>query len=276
MAKRVQSPSSMGTYKQCPRKYYYQYIEKLPTSDSIHTVRGKAVHSALEDFFDINPETLNSEVLDSTLKSRAQELFTSHWKKSADDLAKLGLPPAEEMKYFEESLMMVLSWVTTFIKRMGDHGTDIPVAFKELTPIREQHYKSEEHQIRGYIDAIENIKGVVRIMDYKTSKSFDMSKYKLQLAIYALMYLEKHDKLPDKVGIYFLKGDLEKTVTADMALADFAKEQAKFVHDRTHSEDKGEYPMKMSPLCKWRTGQCDFYQQCFGKSDHANVHVIRK
>ena len=45
---RVQSPSSIITYRQCPRKYYYHYIENLPTKPSIHTIRGKIVHSVLQ------------------------------------------------------------------------------------------------------------------------------------------------------------------------------------------------------------------------------------
>ena len=35
MPKRVQSPSSISTYKQCPRKYFYQYVLKLPTQGNI-------------------------------------------------------------------------------------------------------------------------------------------------------------------------------------------------------------------------------------------------
>ena len=51
MAKRVESPSSINTFLQCNRKYYYQYIEKLPTKPSIHTVRGNIAHSTLENFY---------------------------------------------------------------------------------------------------------------------------------------------------------------------------------------------------------------------------------
>jgi ATP-dependent helicase/DNAse subunit B len=60
MPKRVQSPSSINTYNQCPRKYYYQYILKLPTRPSIHLVRGNIAHSVLEDFFSITHLTLES------------------------------------------------------------------------------------------------------------------------------------------------------------------------------------------------------------------------
>jgi len=32
--------------------------------------------------------------------------------------------------------------------------------------------------------------------------------------------------------------------------------------EKTISEDKGEYPKQESPLCKWSTGQCDFFEHC--------------
>ena len=58
MARKFESPSSINTYKQCPRKYYYTYITKYPTLPSIHLIRGNVAHSALEHFYDISNEHL--------------------------------------------------------------------------------------------------------------------------------------------------------------------------------------------------------------------------
>ena len=58
--KRVQSPSSINTYFQCPRKYYYIYNMKLKTSPSIHLVRGLVAHKVLENFFTIQPEAIET------------------------------------------------------------------------------------------------------------------------------------------------------------------------------------------------------------------------
>jgi len=46
-----------------------------------------------------------------------------------------------------------------------------------------------------------------------------------------------------------------------LKLARFEVEQ---IHASTASDDIRDYPMRPSPLCKWRTGQCDFYDICFG------------
>ena len=57
----MQSPSSINTYKQCPRKHFYQYILNLPTKPSIYLIRGSIVHEVLEKFFDIKRQNSNTD-----------------------------------------------------------------------------------------------------------------------------------------------------------------------------------------------------------------------
>jgi hypothetical protein len=76
------------------------------------------------------------------------------------------------------------------------------------------------------------------------------------------MYNEKHGRFPDEVGIYFLKHN-EVTIPVDQELIDFAKLEVQFVREQTQESDLIYYPKKESPLCKYSTGQCDFYDKCF-------------
>jgi hypothetical protein len=61
-----------------------------------------------------------------------------------------------------------------------------------------------------------------------------------------------------------LKGD-EAHVEVDEALVEFAKREVELIHQSTQSKEKVDYPKQISPLCKWRTGQCDFYDTCLGE-----------
>jgi putative RecB family exonuclease len=263
MAKRVQSPSSIKTYQQCPRKYYYHYIEKIPSSPSIHTVRGTIAHAVLEDFFDQDVTQFdNVNQAEQAFTQSVQQLLIAKWKDAQTDLAGLDLTKDEEIKYFEETMMMMFNWLQGFMTKLRNLDEPLHEAFAHLTPIREQEYRSETHQVRGFIDAIENVQGVVRIMDYKTNSSFKIEYHHLQLSIYAMMYQEKHGKLPDYTGIYFLRGP-EKLLRVSPAMVDDAKKIIANVHAKTASEDKGDYPMRIQRLCKWRTGQCDYYDFCF-------------
>ena len=155
-----------------------------------------------------------------------------------------------------------LLWAEDFTKKVKHHGTDLQTALKELTPIREVQYTSERLAVKGIIDTIENYKGEIRLMDYKTSSSFDIEDHRLQLAIYSLLYSEKHSRLPDKVGIYYLKSG-EKFIDADETLLKLAESEIKFIHEKTQTREKIDYPKNITPLCKWSTGKCDFYDVCF-------------
>jgi len=261
---RIQSPSSINTYRQCPRKYYYQYIAELETRPSIHLIRGKIAHSVLEDFFKVDIASIGDYRFD--LKVILHDLLSRHWNESEQDLGCLGLTEREVRFYLDETKQMLQFWLIDFLQLLEQMAekSGISAAFDELRPRTEEHYISEKLGVQGYIDAIFEVGSKIKIIDYKTSARKQLTEgYKLQLAIYAMLYFEKHGRLPDKVGIHFLRFD-EITLDVDQELVDMAKKEVKEIHEKTLSREKNDYPRKTSPLCKWRTGQCDFYDCCQG------------
>jgi len=267
MAKRVESPSSINTFKQCKRKYYYQYIEKLPSFPNIHQVRGNIAHTVLEDFFDTDLAEFNSENYKLKFKGVIQQIFMQTWQKYEKRLNVVRLSQDKLKFYFEETMFMLMNWNDQFIERisnlMTEKNCNVQEAFTKLTPIREEHYKSESYSVRGYIDAIQHMDDEVHIIDYKTNSSFDFKdSIRLQLAIYSLLYFEKHGKMPDKVGIHFLRHKL-KMMVVDQSLLELAKTEITLVHAHTSvKEGIIDYPQTITGLCKWSTGRCDFYATC--------------
>lgn len=257
----MQSASSIKIYKTCPRKYYYQYIKKLPTKPSIHLIRGNITHKVLEEFFEIDVNTLTNKNFKQKLKNRIQKLLIHYWKKSSDLLSILDISNNSKIKYFEETMLMLLKWVDDFCNKLEKQQGTLQERFKKLTPLRELYYKSDVLSVQGFIDAIEHVNGEVRLMDYKTSNNFDIEEHKLQLAIYTTLYYEKHGRLPDKVGIYYLKMG-ECLIDCDHSLVELAKKEVMEIHEKTISEKIENYPKKPGPLCKWSNGCCDFYHIC--------------
>lgn len=273
MAGRIESPSSINTYRQCPRKYYYVYIAKYPTLPSIHLIRGNVAHKALEDFFDIDDKDLDKIGLNDyhvVLKTRMKRLLKKHWLAGISEFRKLDISNDQHLFYFRETQEMLQRWTALFIRKLGKeiekHG-GLKQAFRQLTPDREFELNSQVFRVKGYIDCIEKNEGRIRVMDYKTSKSCHMSEgYKLQLAIYSLLYYEQYGKLPDEVGIYFLRHD-EHTMPVDEQLLEFARKEVELIHQKNQSDDINDYPKKEGPLCKYSTGQCDFYDLCFNSNN---------
>lgn len=49
------SPSSLSTFEQCPLKFKYNKIDKIPDKSGIEAVLGNFVHDVLEDLYKLNP-----------------------------------------------------------------------------------------------------------------------------------------------------------------------------------------------------------------------------
>jgi len=193
------------------------------------------------------------------------KLLHLHWDKKKDILGNLGLTKEELDNFFLDSEQMVLNFSNHFIEQLREEmkkGKTHEEAFRTLTPLAEEEFISEFYQVRGFIDAIEERDGIITICDYKTSKKAVITDaYKLQLAIYSLLYHEKHDKMPHKAGIFFLK-DTIKHVDVNEDLLKLAKFEIEQIHASTETDQISDYPKKESGLCKWHSGQCDFYDVC--------------
>ncbi|MFW5865472.1 MAG: RecB family exonuclease [Nanoarchaeota archaeon] len=263
--RRMQSPSSINTYLQCPRKYFFQYKLRIPTSPSIHLVRGSVAHLALEKFYSLVPEVIGDEYR-SHLKTVLLQLLDKYWKESKPEFDKLDMISQQIEEFYFETRKMMENHLELIISRLDaltSKGLSFPEAFKQVSPEVEVEYLSWDKYVKGFIDVVENVDGTIRLMDYKTSKRNKLTDaYKLQLAIYALLYKEKHGSLPGEVGIYFLKfpgGEGELTLKTDDELVKLAEFQIEQIHMSTTSDTIGDYPLQKGPLCNW----CDYYDYCY-------------
>lgn len=264
MARRVQSPSSINVYKQCPRKYFYHYILRLPTKPSIHLIRGSVVHEVLERFFSLNVAGFEKNSFKNGFRNYLTASFIKKWNHRKKEIINLGLSEEAMQEYFTESVLMIHAWLDVFSQKLEKKMKEMPIeqAFDKIKPRVEEEIRSDKHQVRGFIDVIEDTEEGIRIMDYKTSNKDEITpEYRLQLAIYALLFLEKYKKLPKQVGIHFLKFG-EKTMYVDTNLVKEAEFEIEQVHILTESNLLKDYPKKESILCNWGNGQCDFYDEC--------------
>lgn len=226
---------------------------------------GSIVHKTLEEFFKVNPHFINKELYRDELRFILLDIFNTNWKKKFDRINELCSNPYRVSHYYSECVFMVDSWVGNFFKELDSkmEHTGFIDAFKQIVPKTEAEFRSEEFGVRGFIDAIYDSAEEIRIIDYKTSNKREITpEYKLQLAIYALLYQEKHGKMPGKVGINFLKHGIQY-IDVDDELLNLAKSEVEVMHINTMEGGIESYQMKPGPLCRWSTGQCDFYGICF-------------
>ncbi len=279
---RLESPSSINTFKSCKRKYFYSYKLNLPRTDTISTLTGKAVHHALENFFKLDVSNINKTDYQLILKQHLFNSFNQAWQNALPALLKLETDKETIRKHYQDSMYMLDNFINDFFSTLSSvlNNLTFQEAFEKIKPKTEVYFTSEKHQVQGYIDAILNYNDEISIIDYKTSSRDEVTEdYELQLAIYALLFQEKNIYLPHKVGLHFLRHGTKKYVQVSKELVEKAKKQCELIQLQTVSDDINDYDKNPGPLCKWRTGQCSFYDQCFGVKklmDYENLVQINK
>lgn len=190
------SYSRLDTYKMCPSKYFYTYIQKEPRLFGEAAVLGNIVHSVLEENVSAT-ETLDYKKL--------QEAYVAQ-RGSYD--------PTSKIK--DELITAGKEIIDEFYDQYG--GTTFDVLHKEYG----FKFVLGSYLITGYIDRIDTYgKDAVKIIDYKTGK-WEISPKdipgNLQLGIYAVAVKELY---PDKdvyAELYYLRSGRRKghLFTADV------------------------------------------------------------
>src|SRR5210317_1029264 len=78
------SPSSISTFQQCPLKFKFSRLDKLPSESTEAQVLGSFVHEVLEELFKLS-RVDRTEV---SARRLARELWTSKWAEEFKDLGK--------------------------------------------------------------------------------------------------------------------------------------------------------------------------------------------
>jgi putative RecB family exonuclease len=155
------SYSRLGTFKSCPRKYYYRYVAKVPLDEEpefIATFLGSRVHDALEHIYNCVGRGLVISEIDALDFYRCG--WAAEWTPSVVIPDGLGAP--------EDICRQGEEWVRDYYRRYVPFndaktiGLEMEIAF----PIDD----AGRHRMNGYIDRLAcSPAGVWQIHDYKTN-----------------------------------------------------------------------------------------------------------
>jgi len=154
----IYSHSRIETFKQCPLKFKYRYLDKIiPEVETIESFLGSRVHEALEWLYkQVKMEKLPDlkELLD---------IFKKNWEKNFNVNIKF-IKEFEDKDYFNTGT----KFLTNYYERYKP--------FKENTIATEKQIfinldKDEKYQMQGFIDRLvyDETKKTYEIHDYKTS-----------------------------------------------------------------------------------------------------------
>lgn len=261
------SPSSIGMYLQCKRKYYNRYCLGIDDSYRFALVRGSMVHKCIEDFFFLRAKDFEPDENDDYEQSfcdHMENFFSDRWNERSmhtlckkDDLD-YDLAKRETL----ESLLTFarIQWfnIRGGYRKMGNFGK----SWFFLKPkFSERKIKSERLHLRGVIDAIIELNDNMHIVDYKTSTIFKLpysDEYKRQLTMYSLLLRENEGTTIYHVSNFYLKYGIQSFYTLTDKDIDECEQLVLDTYDATRSTDVADYPCNTAYIfCKQKwCSQC--------------------
>ena len=181
------SASAVETYLECPLKYRFKQIDKIPESASRPQLTfGNIIHKVLERFHGSEGEITEDQIL---------QILDEEWKSGEFTYMQ------REEKLKEQAVEMLKRYVDN-TKQEPPHVLDTELKFSfDLDGIR----------IVGMIDRIDNSSNGNKVVDYKTSKRSTPAKNSVQLGIYSLYLQQTEDEklagIPETATLYFLRDE---------------------------------------------------------------------
>lgn len=252
--------SRLEQYKNCPMSYKLKYVDEKVTNDtSLALELGSLCHYVLE----MKGKMLKEGKVDYYV---LRKLLDDGLKNANEDNNK----PTEEMlgikalrkKYFEEwgvidpssemnyDQKTDLFWNKIVQTEMEDGSGWVPEAFEKYF----EFVFDDRVILHGYIDRIDVMGGMYRVVDYKTSKKvYDQTKLNssLQFGIYAMAVLLEYGQLPIEYRYRFILLDKFQTALSVGWQQRVIKHLTDLFNYIDHDHKENEFKPDPSPLCHW-------------------------
>lgn len=244
------SPSSASTFRQCPRRWKFRYIDKLPDPPGEPALRGTFVHSVLELLLQNEPAERTPE----TAKRIARETWDEF--KSDEDLIQLGLSEAEGRQFRWDAWQNIEQYFAL------ENPSQVNVVGTE----RDMKTSVGGTPFRGIIDRVDQTPQGLTVTDYKTgrvpsARYLDNALSQVWLYAAALQTTESQDI--SEVRLLYLspgskkRNDVRRAFDSDKMLDSVAVHTDTWngIHQAVECDSFGP---QTGPLCSW----CPYRAQC--------------
>lgn len=231
------SHSSMYLYGNCPKRWHFKYIEKIPEKPKHFFSFGKSMHSVLEYFYDV--QTLPPPDLEQVLKNYEENWLTEGYQNAA-----------QEADYKAQGERILREYYAKHIDRFRipyfvEYGFNLEV---------------DGIKVVGYIDRIDKLDdGTLSVVDYKTGKAIPKARVAQdqQLTMYQMACEELLGLKVSELTFYHLTSQTALTV------GPHKKEQIDVLREKIVNTAEQIKAEKFDPRPEERKcGWCDYKPLC--------------
>jgi RecB family exonuclease len=151
------SPSSIATWKQCPRRFFYEKILRLPTEPGLEAVAGSFVHEVLEHLMRLPPQDRTAE----SARTLATRLWAEFAVNAESHFADLGLDEAQTKDFKRRAWAGVT----------GYFAIEDPSRVDVVATEQEVEAELDGAPLFGIVDRLERRGDQLVVSDYKTGKA---------------------------------------------------------------------------------------------------------
>ncbi len=230
------SYSKLRTFEDCPLKYKFSYLYKIPTPSVAAANFGTSVHEALNKFY----ESLQNGAEPSL--DYLKELYEKHWiPRGYDSRAHHNARKKQGIEILENYY------------KSHDNNWVIPEMLEKAFNLKIGNYV-----FNGRIDRIDKLEdGTYEVIDYKTGKLKKNQKLDkdLQLSLYALACRDVYGIEASKLSLYFLEDNEKHTTTRGPEELEKAKAK---ICEKTDALMKSDFKATPGFPCKF----CEYRLIC--------------
>ena len=227
------SASTVETYLECPLKYRFKQIDKIPESASRPQLTfGNIIHKVLERFHGSEGDITEDQIL---------QILDEEWKSGEFTYMQ------REEKLKEQAVEMLKRYVDNAKQEPPDVlDTELKFSF-DLDGIR----------IVGMIDRIDNSSNGNKVVDYKTSKRSTPAKNSVQLGIYSLYLQQTEDEklagIPETATLYFLRNEEQPEHSHT-----FTEKDLDAIREKIADVARGIRAKRFEPCSGYHCDWCDY------------------
>lgn len=250
------SPSGASLFRQCPRRWKYRYLDRLPDPPGEAALAGTFAHRVLEVLLGEEPA--------QRTRDRAREIARDVWPETADDpdFIALGLDDEAERNFRWKGWLAVEGlWA------LEDPAT-VPVQSTEL----DIEVDIDGVPFRGIVDRVDTTDEGAVISDYKSGRA-PSARYAAdrlsQVLLYAAAVHAQTGELPARARLLYLGQKIVDIAVTDDNLAAAVDELRSTWADLNRACDDQAFEARVGPLCGW----CPYVEGCHEGTSEVRARV---